>query len=73
MDKNRKDLRRLVSSFIDVKLDTRRRAQFGGDFGGVSHAVILTPVPEPSSVALAGLALAGLSAFAVRKRFKPAT
>jgi len=44
-----------------------------GDFGGVSHAVILTPVPEPSSVALAGLALAGLSGGAVRKRFKPAT
>lgn len=39
-----------------------------GEFNGVSHAVILTPVPEPSSAILAWLAVGGL--WALRRRLK---
>jgi hypothetical protein len=39
-----------------------------GQFNGVSHAVILTPVPEPGAFGLAGMALLGFLAMRTRRR-----
>lgn len=39
-----------------------------GLLGGVQHAVLLTPVPEPSAIALAGLGGAGLVLAVARRR-----
>ena len=43
----------------------------GGTIGGQSHAFLLTPIPEPSSIVLAGLAAAlGITIHCLRMKIK---
>jgi probable HAF family extracellular repeat protein len=50
--------------------DAGQIAAYATDTSGIHHAVLLTPLPEPSTVVLLGIAAASLLAYAWRRRTK---